>query len=68
MSETIHLKAEHIGATASKNNLRIVATMSVEQMADAVRSIAAVMPGDSWRELMAEINGGEQPCTTPACP
>lgn len=62
MSEIVTIPAND--ATVSRGNcgtggIKIKATMTIDQMQDAVRSIAAAMPGDCWKELMAEVNNEE---------
>lgn len=57
VSEVIGIRAKQITVSSGfDGGVVIAAAMTVDQMNDVVRNIAAKLPGDEWKKIMAEIN------------
>ena len=59
MSERVIIPAESTSVVPHGSKIHIRAAMTIDDMRQTVRNIAAIMPGSVWRELMDEINGEE---------
>jgi hypothetical protein len=56
MSETVKLTARHVGISTNHAGLKIKATMTLEDIHEALHAFAEVVPVDVWRMWMEEIN------------
>ena len=56
MSETVKLTARHVDISDNGSGLKIKATMTLEDIHEALHAFAEVVPVDVWRMWMEEIN------------